>query len=108
MKRPVKPHECGAIWGGHICYRLKDHDGTHECGEPSNQRPCRAEWGSEPAEQQQTDVIVGTVHRLDDHRKFDAGTPLRCYGCGAREGVRQLFGEGGYVWACPDCPHPAD
>jgi hypothetical protein len=48
-----------------------------------------------------------TVHRLDDHRPFDAGTPSRCYRCSANK-VRQVFGDGGYVWACRDCPHPED
>ncbi len=28
--------------------------------------------------------------------------------CGARERIRQAFGDGGYVYACPNCPHPAD
>lgn len=51
---------------------------------------------------------MGTVHCLDDHRPFDAGGPFRCYRCSARDWVICTPGEGGYVWACPDCPHPAD
>lgn len=51
---------------------------------------------------------MGTVHSLDDHRPFDAGAPNRCYRCGTHEHVIQTFGDGGYVWACDNCPHPAD
>ena len=49
-----------------------------------------------------------TVHHLDDYRAFDVGTPTRCYSCGTAKAVRKSVGDGGYVWACPDCPHPAD
>lgn len=49
-----------------------------------------------------------SVHRLDDYRPFDAGTPIRCYLCGESRGVVKTLGDGGYVWACQDCPHPAD
>lgn len=51
---------------------------------------------------------MGSVHNLNDYRPFDAGDPYRCYLCGARERIRQTFGDGGYVFACPNCPHPAD
>lgn len=34
--------------------------------------------------------------------------PSPCWRCGTREGVTKQGGEGGYVWACHDCGHPAD
>jgi len=46
------------------------------------------------------------VYRLDDYRPFDIGTPSRCYRCGGPD-PRQSFGDGGYVWACTNCPHPS-
>jgi ribosomal protein S27AE len=48
------------------------------------------------------------VYQLDEHRAFDIGTPTRCYRCGASVQVLPTHGDGGYVWACPKCPHPAD
>lgn len=51
---------------------------------------------------------LAKVHALDDHRPFDVGTPRRCYRCGTGDGVQREAGEGGYVYACPWCPHPAD
>lgn len=47
-----------------------------------------------------------TVYQIDEYRPFDIGTPSRCYCCG-NPNPRQSFGDGGYVWACPDCPHPS-
>lgn len=49
-----------------------------------------------------------TVHRLDDHRPFDIGTPMRCWKCGTSRCVGYAGGDGGAVYKCPDCPHPAD
>lgn len=48
------------------------------------------------------------VCHLDDYRPFDAGTPTRCYDCGTSRNVVKNLGDGGYVWACPNCGHPAD
>lgn len=39
---------------------------------------------------------------------FNVGAPNRCYRCGTGEDVKKAVGDGGYVWACPNCPHPAD
>jgi len=51
---------------------------------------------------------IAAVHRLDDHRAFDAGTPTRCYQCGTDTGVVKHVGEGGFVWGCLACGHPED
>ena len=48
------------------------------------------------------------VHRLDDYRPFDTGTPSRCWHCGAGENVMKCVGEAGFVWSCDHCPHPED
>ena len=48
------------------------------------------------------------VRKIDDYRHFDVGTPARCFRCGTDEGVRKEVGDGGFVWACPSCPHPAN
>lgn len=52
--------------------------------------------------------MSGEVHYLDDYRKFDIGTPTRCWRCGKSKGVCKFYGEGGFVWACRDCPHPSE
>jgi len=45
---------------------------------------------------------------LAERRPFDVGTPGCCWSCQSADGVRKIAGEGGFVWACPDCKHPAD
>ena len=61
---------------------------------------------------------MGTVHDLSERRdrwctryqpddQFDVGGPNRCYRCGRKDALK-VCGEGGYVWTCCDCPHPAD
>lgn len=48
-------------------------------------------------------------YQPDDRHTIDIGTPERCYRCGGSgPGVLPAQGEGGFVWACPTCPHPAD
>lgn len=53
-------------------------------------------------------VTGARIYHLDEHRPFDIGTPTRCWRCGTSQAVGQSFGDGGYVWACGHCPHPAD
>lgn len=52
--------------------------------------------------------VGARIFNLDDYRQFDVGGPTRCWRCGTSQGVGQSFGDGGYVWACGGCPHPAD
>ena len=42
-----------------------------------------------------------------NREQFDVGGPNRCYRCGRKDALHTT-GEGGYVWKCCDCPHPAD
>lgn len=51
---------------------------------------------------------MGTVHRIENYRPFDVGTPTRCYCCGTGQNVRWIGSECGAVWMCNDCPHPAE
>lgn len=50
---------------------------------------------------------AGDIIPLDAYRKFDIGSPDRCWKCGISEDIRPSYGEGGYVWSCPKCPHPS-
>ena len=53
-------------------------------------------------------AMSADIPNLDDYRKFDVGTPTRCWKCGSSERVSRHLGDGGYVWGCHDCGHPAD
>ena len=37
-----------------------------------------------------------------------AGMPGMCYRCGTTDQVSICHGDGGYVYLCPECPHPAE
>lgn len=107
-----KPEPCkGFQWVG------QSFANCNECGEPfwEHTHDARLKPGAGPFDDDGfeyvpiADAVKAAVKANWGPRKtFDVGTLSRCYRCGASDGVRKAVGDGGYVWACPDCPHPAD